>query len=125
MSGIYALNHASFARLKRGFDKMTIRNGGYSIETSSTARSSTLRFCLTVGGTNNASYGDVSIPEGNLYFALPYFGIQRSGSSNDKKSMALSTKEGTVTVKQMGWHTRWRREESRILGVFWAVSLDG
>ena len=32
--------------------------------------------------------------------------------------MAISTKEGTVTVKQIGWHTGWRREESRILGMF-------
>jgi hypothetical protein len=124
VSSVYAVNYAPFARLKGGFDKMTIHNGGYCIETSSSSRSSTLRFCFTADGTGNASYGDVSIPEGNLYFALPYFGMQRSVSPKDGKYMALSTKEGTVTVKQMGWHTGWRREESRILGVFRAVSLD-
>jgi hypothetical protein len=39
--------------------------------------------------------------------------------------MILSTKEGIVTVKQIGWHTGWRREESRILGTFRAVTLNG
>ncbi|KAL7521583.1 hypothetical protein ACHAWX_006260 [Stephanocyclus meneghinianus] len=123
---VYTMNCARYARLKGGFDKMTIRNGGYCIEPSSSAsRSSTLRFCLSVEGTNSndSSYGDVSIPEGNLYFALPYFGIRTMGSSN-RKAMVLSTKEGTVTVKQMGWHTGWWREESRIVGVFRAVPLD-
>eukprot|EP00804_Cyclotella_cryptica_P003014 CCRYP_006020-RA/>CCRYP_006020-RA protein AED:0.29 eAED:-0.67 QI:0/-1/0/1/-1/1/1/0/308 len=126
VSPVYRMNCASYARLKGGFDKMTIHNGGYCIESSPSAtRSSTLRFCLSVEGTNSndASYGDVSIPKGNLFFALPYFGIQTGGSSNGN-AMVLSTKEGTVTVKQMGWHTGWWREESRILGIFRAVSLD-
>ena len=121
VSSVYEMKYAPYARLKGGFDKMAILDGGYCIETTSSNRassSSTLRFCISVAGTeddNNgsSSYGDVSIPKGNLYFAIPYFGIR----SNDGK-MAISTKEGTVTVKQMGWHTGWRREESRILGMF-------
>lgn len=115
VSQAYKVLHAPYARLKGGFDKMAILDGGYCIETSSSNRkSSTLRFCISVAGTDDgSSYGDVSIPIGYLYFAIPYFGIR----SNDGK-MAVSTKEGTVTVKQMGWHTGWRREESRILGTF-------
>lgn len=94
---------------------MAIQEGGFCIESTPSASSSTLRFCISVAGTKD---GDVIIPEGLIYFALPYFGIQ--GSTN---TMALSTKEGTITVKQMGWNTGWRREESRILGVFRAVPL--
>eukprot|EP00956_Cyclotella_meneghiniana_P013157 scaffold18839_cov61-Cyclotella_meneghiniana.AAC.3 len=116
------MKYAPYARLKRGFDKMAILDGGYCIETTTSSNrvssSSTLRFCISVTGTDDdcngsSLYGDVSIPKGNLYFAIPYFGIR----SKDGK-MAVSTKEGTVTVKQMGWHTGWRREESRILGMF-------
>jgi hypothetical protein len=122
VSKVYKLNHAPCARLKRGFDKMEVLNGGYCIETTASSRSSsTLRFCLSVAGKTEESYGDVSIPEGNLYFALPYFGTKRDKS--DIESMVLSTKEGIVTVKQIGWHTGWRREESRILGTFRAVAL--
>lgn len=29
--------------------------------------------------------------------------------------------EGIISVRQVGWNTGWRREESRILGVFRAV----
>jgi hypothetical protein len=122
VSNVYKMNYAPYARLRGGFDKMAVYNGGYLLETSSTRRSSsTLRFYLSVAGTNNdASYGDVSIPEGNLYFAVPYFG---STNASGGKSMVLSKKEGTVTVKQMGWNTGWRREESRILGIFYAAPL--
>ena len=119
LSPIYKMQYAS-ARLRSGFDKMTIADGGYCIESSKSASlssSSTLRFCLKVAGTKD--YGDVSIPEESLYFALPYFGKE---SSNGQ--MLLSNKEGTITVKQMGWHTGWRKEESRILGVFRAVMLE-
>jgi hypothetical protein len=67
----------------------------------------TLRLMVEAEGTKaNQDYGDVSIPKGYLYFSLPCFGGQ------------LSTKEGPVTVRQIGWHTGWRREENRILGVF-------
>ena len=115
LSPVYKLQTAPYARLRGGFDKMVIQEGGFCIESTPSASSSTLRFCISVAGTKD---GDVIIPEGLIYFALPYFGIQ--GSTN---TMALSTKEGTITVKQMGWNTGWRREESRIFGVFRAVLL--
>lgn len=138
MSPIYALLSARYARLLGGFDKMEIYDGGYCIESSSTV--STMRFCLSVAGTTN---GDITIPKGYIYFALPYFGTiitqqqkQQSGvevensnnissttASTQKRIMNLSSKDGTVTVKQMGWHTGWYREESRILGLFRAVPL--
>lgn len=139
LSPIYALHSAPYARLLGGFDKMEIYDGGYCIESSSTATAtSTMRFCLSVAGTTN---GDITIPKGYLYFALPYFGIiqqqqqqQQSvqvGSADNKstftsqqKVMNLSSRDGTVTVKQVGWHTGWYREESRILGLFRAVPLQ-
>mmetsp|Transcript_22077 Transcript_22077/g.44867 ORF Transcript_22077/g.44867 Transcript_22077/m.44867 type:complete len:346 (-) Transcript_22077:33-1070(-) len=123
-SPINQIQSAPYARLKGGFDKMAISNGGYCIESPSrSVSSSTLRFCLHVCGTQSSSgsYGDVYIPAGYLFFALPYFGMR---NIDGKKQMSLSTKEGTVTVKQMGWNTGWWREESRILGVFRAVPLD-
>ena len=125
-SSIFKLEHAPNARLRSGFDKMTINEGGYCIE--SAPKSSTMRFCLSVSGTGNnnssASYGDVSIPQGNLYFALPYFGTVQSSSDSNSPSLSISRKEGTICVKQFGWNTGWRREESRILGVFRAVPLE-
>lgn len=125
LSPVFKLQHAPFARLRSGFDKMKIEDGGYCIESG--PKSSTLRFCLSVsgtGGSSSASYGDISIPEGKLYFALPYFGTVQGDGSNSSPSMSISKKEGTICVKQMGWHTGWRREESRILGVFRAVPLE-
>eukprot|EP00986_Skeletonema_menzelii_P010433 scaffold5070_cov145-Skeletonema_menzelii.AAC.3 len=118
LSQVLKLQHAPFARLRSGFDKMKISEGGYCIESAS--KSSTMRFCLSVNGTegSTASYGDVSIPQGNLYFALPYFGTSQSDGS-----ISISKKEGTICVKQFGWNTGWRREESRILGVFRAAPL--
>ena len=138
LSPIYALHSAPYARLLGGFDKMEMFDGGYCIESSSTATATkTMRFCLSVAGTTN---GDISIPEGYLYFALPYFGIiqqqqvqvgntdtdndNNSTFSSQQKIMNLSSRDGTVTVKQMGWHTGWYREESRILGLFRAVPLQ-
>jgi len=120
VSPVFKLQHAPFARLRSGFDKMKIDEGGYCIESAS--KSSTMRFCLPVSGTegnSSASYGDVSIPKGKLYFALPYF-----GTSQSEGSISISKKEGTICVKQFGWNTGWRREESRILGVFRAVPLE-
>ena len=64
--------------------------------------------------TTISCHRDVSIPEGCLYFSLPCFG----GVSN------LSTKEGIVSVRQMGWHTGWRREESRIIGTVYASPIE-
>lgn len=45
-------------------------------------------------------------------------------SRDDPQQMMLSTKEGIASVRQMGWHTGWRREESRIVGVVRAVPID-
>ena len=58
---------------------------------------------------------DVFVSKGNLYFSLPCFG---------GKISQLSTKEGPVTIRQIGWNTGWRREESRIVGIFKAVPID-
>lgn len=132
VSAVYKLRSGPYARLRGGFDEMVVSDGGYCVESPASASlssSSTLRFCLMVGG---AADGDVTIPEGKLYFALPYFGLQTEGdggdghpsSANTTPKMILSNKEGTITVKQMGWNTGWFREESRILGVFRAVPLE-
>lgn len=119
------IDSAPTARLRGGFDKMNCSGGGYRIDATDSGgqarySSSTLRFYIEVDGTlprdgGSNLYGDISIPEGRLYFSLPCFG---SGVGQ------LSTKEGIVTVRQTGWHTGWRREESRIVGVFRASSMD-
>jgi hypothetical protein len=62
----------------------------------------------------NSSPSDIFIPMGCLYFSIPCFG----GASQ------ISSKEGIVTIRQTGWHTGWRREESRIVGTFRAVPID-
>lgn len=123
LSRVNRLQFAPNARLRRGYGRMIINDGGYCIESSV---SSTLRFCINADGMKD---GDVSIPEGKLFFALPFFGFEKKGADDDDDDdsapkMALSTKEGTITVKQMGWHTGWYREESRMLGVFRAVPLE-
>jgi len=109
------------ARLRGGFDSMGLGGGGYRVDAGGGRgmSSSTLRFYIAVDGTSgNASYGDVSIPEGRLYFSLPIFPTKNGGVGQ------LSTKEGIVTVRQFGWNTGWRREESRILGVFRAKGIE-
>ncbi|KAL7551562.1 hypothetical protein ACHAWF_014752, partial [Thalassiosira exigua] len=130
VSPVHRLKTAPYARLRGGFDKMKIAEGGYCVESPaggrSSSASSTLRFCLSVEGTKE---GDATIPEGLIYFALPCF-RPRGGSegydddSGSASRMTLSKREGTITIKQMGWHTGWYREESRILGVFRAVPLE-
>lgn len=115
-SPVYALETAPFARLRGGFDRMACYGGAYRIDVSNGGRY-TLRMVILVEGTKadqNYMYGDVSIPKGGLYFSLPCFGGRIS---------QLSMKEGPVTVRQSGWHTGWRRKESRILGVFNAKPL--
>ncbi len=103
------------ARLRGGFDTMKCYSGGYRLDIQK--RASTARFFLDVEGTegSDGNYGDIFIPKGCLYFSLPCF-------NNNVRQ--LSSKEGIVTVRQMGWHTGWRREESRIVGVFRAVPLE-
>ena len=70
---------------------------------------STVRFFVMQDGRVD---GDVEVPTGALYFSIPVFGS------------TLSQKEGVVSVRQYGWHTGWRREESRIVGTFRAVPMD-
>lgn len=111
-SQVFALETANFARLRDGFDKMKCNGGAYRIDTGRSGRR-TIRMFINVEGTNKADqsyvYGDISVPSGCLYFSLPCYG---NGINN------LSIKEGLVSVRQIGWHTGWRREESRICGVF-------
>lgn len=117
-SEVRFVHSAAKARLRNGFDQMNAYGGGYRIDAGSSGSSNTLRFYINVDGTEGeggVSYGDISVPKGNLYFSLPCFG-------NNAKQ--LSTKEGIISVKQIGWHTGWRREESRIVGVFRAVPID-
>jgi len=108
-SSVYKLVSANNARLRNGFDRMPCHSGAYRIDDSKS-----IRFYINVDGTEDKSYGDVSIPSGPLYFSLPVFGDVTK----------LSQKEGLVSVRQMGWHTGWRRLESRILGVFRAIPID-
>lgn len=115
-SQVYALETAPFARLRDGFDRMQCYGGAYRIDVDKGGRH-TIRLMIDVEGTmadQNYIYGDVSIPKGCLYFSLPCFGARID---------QLSVKEGPVTVRQSGWHTGWRRQESRILGVFQAKKM--
>jgi hypothetical protein len=113
---VCVLRSADKARLRGGFDQMKCYGGAYRIDQAK-GSANTARFYLTVEGTpeQGSPYGDVSIPEGCLYFSIPVFGSSLS---------QMSTKEGPVTVRQMGWHTGWRREESRIVGTFRAVKME-
>lgn len=113
-SPVYRLDSAGWARLRNGFDRMQCVGGAYRVDesSSSSSLSGTARFYLEVEGKTD---GDVSIPPGCLYFSLPVF---------NNSLRQLSTKEGIVSVRQMGWHTGWRREESRIVGTFRAVPID-
>lgn len=113
--------NCSNARLRRGFDKMICHGGGYRIDVGSNkygqSLSYTLRFFIEVDGTeaDGGSYGDIFIPKGPLYFSLPCFGPNVN---------QLSRKDGIMSVRQVGWHTGWRRMESRIVGVFRALPID-
>jgi hypothetical protein len=110
----FTLESASYARLKKGFDRMKCHGGGYRVDQGK-KNVDTVRFLILVNGVSGESYGDVSIPQGYLYFSIPVFG---------RRISQLSSKDGPVTVRQVGWHTGWRREESRIVGSFRAVPLD-
>jgi len=119
-STVARILQSSNARLRGGFDKMICKGGGYRIDVgkdNNRSSSSTTRFFIDVDGTKegDGAYGDIFIPKGCIYFSLPCFG-------NSVKQ--LSSKEGIITVRQFGWHTGWRREESRIIGVFRAVPLE-
>ena len=114
-TAVRVLDSPRGARLRGGFDQMKCRGGGYRLDIAK--RGATVRCYVEVDGTEGGdrNYGDVFIPKGRLYFSLPCF-------NNSVKQ--LSSKEGIVTVRQMGWHTGWRREESRIVGVFRAVPIE-
>jgi len=115
---------APYARLRDGFDKMACSDGAYRIDMNKKTKQATVRMVLEVAGTTQYAdqqymYGDVSVPgPGCLYFSLPCFVNATSGTLQQ-----LSTKEGLVSVRKMGWHTGWRREESQICGVFTAKPL--
>mmetsp|Transcript_19289 Transcript_19289/g.21535 ORF Transcript_19289/g.21535 Transcript_19289/m.21535 type:complete len:346 (-) Transcript_19289:105-1142(-) len=101
--------------------QMECNGGGYRVDfddNKNSNQSSTARFYLDVEGTSTSSvglvYGDIFVPEGQLYFSLPCF---------SRSVERLSTREGIVTVRQYGWHTGWRRLESRIVGTFRAKPL--
>ena len=111
-SSPYVLKSANVARLRQGFDNMKCDGGAYRIDTSDSRQ--TVRFYVSNEGTEDPSFGDINIPPGGLYFSLPCFGGNPS---------QLSAKEGIVTVRQIGWNTGWRREESRIVGVFYAKPI--
>jgi hypothetical protein len=115
-SPVYKIDSSPFARLRSGFDRMACHGGGYRIDTGRNG-AGTVRFHLSVDGTleSGSSFGDINVPMGCLYFSLPCFGNSLS---------QLSIKEGPVTVRQIGWHTGWRREESRIVGTFRAVPIE-
>jgi hypothetical protein len=116
-SPVHVLESAPLARLRSGFDEMVCQGGAFRLDKSNQPgkKSDTLRFYVTVEGLSKSSYGDVSIPPGALYFSVPCFGsVQRLSSKG----------EMPVTLRQMGWHTGWRREESRIVGVFRAVPIE-
>jgi len=118
-SAVRILN-ASNARLRGGFDSMACeKRNGYRIDAADTTKrfgSSTVRFYVEVEGTKpEDAYGDISIPKGRLYFSLPCFG---------SSLRQLSSKQGFVTVRRIGWNTGWRREESRIVGIFRATKMN-
>ena len=115
-SAIYELETAAKARLRKGFDEMNCYGGCYRLDVNKKNGAATVRFNILVDGTpeTGSSYGDVYVPKGFLYFSLPAFG---------GKISQLSQKDGPVTVRQIGWHTGWRRMESRIVGTFKAARL--
>jgi hypothetical protein len=96
---------------------MTCCGGGYRIDVGGANGQSVVRFFVETEGTpeTGSSYGDISVPKGPLYFSIPCFGNSVAN---------LSIKESPVTVRQIGWHTGWRREESRIVGTFRAKKIE-
>jgi hypothetical protein len=93
--------------------------GAYRIDkTNKRGQSDALRFYVWTEGTpeTGSNNGDVYVPSGGLYFSIPCFGASVHQIS--------SKGEMPVTVRQMGWHTGWRRQESRIVGIFKAVPIE-
>ena len=116
-SPVRILKSSERARLRGGFDSMKCQSGGYRIDVGGGNGNAVVRFFLDVAGTpiTGSSFGDISVPKGPLYFSLPVFGNNVSN---------LSSRDGPVTVRQIGWHTGWRRQESRIVGTFRAKPIE-
>mmetsp|Transcript_13266 Transcript_13266/g.22077 ORF Transcript_13266/g.22077 Transcript_13266/m.22077 type:complete len:280 (-) Transcript_13266:33-872(-) len=114
-SAVRTVKSLKSARLRGGFDKMQCYGGGYRIDVG--GGNSVCRFFVECEGTpeRGGTFGDVWVPQGCLYFSIPSFGNTVSN---------LSAKECPITVRQIGWHTGWRREESRIVGIFRAKKLE-
>lgn len=110
-SDIRVVKTSDRAKLRNGFDSMKCYEGGYRIDGQTT-----VRFHISCNGKDDPSYGDISIPAGELHFSVPCF----MNNINN-----LSSKEAPVTVREKGWHTGWYREESRIVGLFRAKPLVG
>jgi len=108
-SDVKLLKTSDQAKLRNGFDSMKCYGGGYRIDGQTT-----VRFHISCDGKADPSYGDISIPAGELHFSVPCF---MNNIDN------LSSKESPVTVREKGWHTGWYREESRIVGIFRAKPL--
>ena len=118
-SSVYCMKVASVARLRSGFAEMHCHDeGAYRLDMNQgTLAANTIRFLISTQGTaeaNDNSFGDVYVPKGDLYFSLPAFG---------NGTQQLSKKAGVVSVRQMGWHTGWRRL-SRIVGIFRVIPIE-
>ena len=131
---LYYWQTAPYARLRNGFDRMKcsasdticqepkqswVEKKLFRSEAArtKTSTSTTVRFVVKV--MDGKTEGDVVLPpDTDLYFALPAF-VGPSGGRLPR----LSSKDGVVSVRQMGWHTGWFRQESRIVGTFRAVPL--
>lgn len=100
-SPVYDVDVAPYARLNNGFDRIACLSSAYRIDGA--APKQTIRLMLVLDAI---SYGDLKLDKGPLFISLPMFGLEN-----------LSRKEGPVSVRQYGWHTGWRRLESRIVGV--------
>jgi|UPI000581A277 hypothetical protein len=134
-SVVRSLATAPAMRLRQGFDAAACHGGAYRLDGLG-EKMQTLRFLVLLDGVgvDDNRYGDVSIPSGCLYFSLPVFGPtansrlfnnnnNHNNNNNPTAPLRLSAKEGIVSVRQIGWHTGWRRRESRIVGTFRAVPL--
>lgn len=103
-------------RLRSGFDALVLSGNDGNTTTTTTYsidEQGMLRLGIDMGEVGVVD-GDVSIPPGVLYFALPTF----------QKGRILSTKEGFLTVRQYGWHTGWWRLERRMVGTFRARPIE-
>jgi hypothetical protein len=134
-SSVHPLRIASYSRLRNGFDEMKCYNdGAYRIDWNNNNNSNrnvlrnaggTVRFFIPIDGISDPSYGDVSLPKCDLYFSIPCFGSSSSSSNTAAAAIQqLSSKDGILSIRQVGWNTGWRRSESRMVGTFRVVPID-